>query len=442
MGASKVHNAYMDEVMAQQAEVQQVLARPARRQRARVSSVPQQAGSPPANADLALPGSDGGYVGAGAPAVDVRVTGWFRWKRVIVPPNAHVVHTRLGVEEPLNCGMGVSFNFNPYTDSFLVVPAAMQTIMISAKCICKERQGILVQGYVQWIVDDFRTAYRKLDFSDPIQPMEVVNVQLREQAEAAIKDTVASMSIDDVLADKQPIVKVLTARLRQLAEGDGHESGLGLRIMTVQLKEAVVSSNRLWESLQRSFRAERQKLARLAELQHEGQVRARESEAAQEDVRREIESAEEISRHRAEAEAAAFDREQAETVRRARIEAETLAESLEHEKAQLLAQAERERLKLVQQLERRALEEEARHAHAQREVELFRARREVENAVSPGLLQEQLVAALPHIAEKLPQPSELKSISLGGLDGLSPLIEGLSGLVSRAGHGNGNGNGK
>jgi hypothetical protein len=34
----------------------------------------------------------------------------------------------------------------------------------------------------------------------------------------------------------------------------------------VQIKEAVVSSTRLWENLQKPFRAERAKVARLAEV--------------------------------------------------------------------------------------------------------------------------------------------------------------------------------
>ena len=68
----------------------------------------------------------------------------------------------------------------------LVIPAAMQTIIINARCIGVERQGILVQAYVQWIIDDISVAYKKLDFSDAEDPMRVVNVQLREQAEAAI----------------------------------------------------------------------------------------------------------------------------------------------------------------------------------------------------------------------------------------------------------------
>src|SRR3954467_3349183 len=205
-----------------------------------------------------------------APAVDVRITGWGRWKTVIVPPKAHVVHTRRGHANPLHIGLGVSFSYNPAKDSFLVVPGTMQTIMINAYCICKELQGLLVQGYVQWIIADFATAYKKLDFTDVEDPMRVVNVQLREQAEAAIKDKVATMGIDEVLSDKQPIIEELTSRLRHVAEGaGGTDKGLGLRIVTVQIKEAVVSSARLWENLQKPFRAERNRIARLAELESE-----------------------------------------------------------------------------------------------------------------------------------------------------------------------------
>src|SRR5439155_21270490 len=91
----------------------------------------------------------GGPVGGNA--VDVRVSGWWRWQNVVIPPNAYVVHTRRGRAEPLHCGLGISFRFDPVTDSFLVVPSAMQTIIINANCICREKQGILVQGYGQWI---------------------------------------------------------------------------------------------------------------------------------------------------------------------------------------------------------------------------------------------------------------------------------------------------
>ena len=91
--------------------------------------------------------------------------GFWLWKRIIVPPNAYVVHTRLGRKDPVTLGLGVSFRYDPNRDAYLVVPAAMQTIGIIAYCISKEKQGINVLAYVQWQIDDFAVAYRKLDFS-------------------------------------------------------------------------------------------------------------------------------------------------------------------------------------------------------------------------------------------------------------------------------------
>src|SRR5207253_8937901 len=179
-----------------------------------------------------------------------------------------------------------------------------------ARCICAERQGVLVQAYVQWIVDDVRTAYRKLDFSDAHDPMRIVNVQLREQAEAAIKDKVATMSIDAILTDKQPIIEELTHRLRLVAEGshEGTEpSGLGLKIVTVQIKEAVVSSTRLWENLQKPFRAERERLARMAELEAQQRIVRQEQINQQEGDRAQLETQQQLAELRAAQERANYD---------------------------------------------------------------------------------------------------------------------------------------
>ena len=216
--------------------------------------------------------------------IRVRETGFLLWRRVIVPPNVYVVHTRMGRPDPVTIGLGISFRFNPQTDSFLVVPAAMQTIGVVANCISKEKQGINVLAYVQWQIDDFSIAYRKLDFSDSRDPLGIVNAQLREQAEAAIKDKIATMTVEEVLTDKEPVIEELTTRLKAVAEGRAQDAttvsdGLGIKIVTVQIKEALVSSRSLWENLQAPFRYEKQKTARLSQLEAQEEIRQKELEA-------------------------------------------------------------------------------------------------------------------------------------------------------------------
>src|SRR5262245_21272874 len=174
--------------------------------------------------------------------------------------------------------------------------------------------------------------------------MRIVNVQLREQAEAAIKDKVATMPIDAILSDKQPIIEELTHRLRGVAESSGEgtgSSGLGLKIVTVQIKEAVVSSTRLWENLQKPFRADREKLARLAELEAQQQIARQELAIRQARESAELEATRRLDELRSEQEREAWDRALAERNHRHHLEQEAeqnaLAERAATEKARRLA---------------------------------------------------------------------------------------------------------
>ncbi len=215
--------------------------------------------------------------------VRLRETGRWFWRKIIVPPNAYVVHTRFNQKEPITIGMGLSFRYNPFKDSYLVIPGAMQTIGVVATCITKEKQGINILAYVQWQIEDFSIAYRKLDFSDSRDPLGIVNAQLREQAEAAIKDKIATMSVEEVLTDKEPVIEELTARLKLVTEGrqkgdQTAQEGLGIKIVTVQIREAIVSSASLWENLQKPFRYEKEKSARISYLNTQREIHEKELE--------------------------------------------------------------------------------------------------------------------------------------------------------------------
>lgn len=430
-------NQYLDQVMEQQVKVDRELRKKKR------APMPQFDGPSGPAPDL--------NSGAAGRAIDYRITGFWRWKTVVVPPNVYVVHTRRGQEKPLHIGLGQSFSFNPYIDAFLTIPAAMQTIIINANCICIERQGILVQAYVQWIIDDIETAYRKLDFSDPEDPMGIVNVQLREQAEAAIKDKVSTMGIDAVLSDKQPIIEELTHRLRVVAEGrkDESSSGLGLKIVTVQIKEAVVSSTSVWQNLQKPFRAERSKEARFAELSSQQAIDARELANRRERDIAEMQVESDIAQEKAQQEKARFDRELSEKSRRHQLEQEAekrnIAERNETEVARQEGEmelvkkalalesqrfaAEMEKVRAAIELEEvqaqqtlatakaelavEELQYKAQLAQRKNDLEVFKARRAIENNLSDANVRAQLIDKLPEIAEQLPVPEHLRAVSIG-----------------------------
>ncbi|WP_431970717.1 SPFH domain-containing protein [Nocardia sp. bgisy134] len=455
MGSNPGKNTYLDQVVAQQAALEDDLR--TRKPLAAAAPAPQAPGAPPLpRGALAKRAERVGQSaqGQGPGPVEVRVTGFWRWRTVLVPPNAFVVHTRRGRAQPLHIGLGVSFRYNPATDSYLVVPGAMQTILINAYCICRELQGVLVQGYVQWIIEDFGTAYRKLDFSDDEDPMRLVNIQLREQAEAAIKDKVSTMGVRDVLSDKQPIIEELTARLRAVAEGSGDartgdaDRGLGLRIVTVQIKEAVVSSSTLWENLQKPYRTEQNQVARLAELTAQEAISAREAAAQRSSEERRIENERELAQLRDRNDAERFDRETAERMRRTTREHDDERAVAELAQQTALHAVRLEREQHAEQLENLRRRQELRSKEVDGELALTTARQRAEhegellivqlerervataNAQNDASIQANLVASLPEIVEKLPAPAELRSYQIGGdLSGLASVVAQLNGVV-------------
>ena len=284
--------------------------------------------------------------------IQVRETGFWIWRRIIVPPNAYVIHTRLGRKEPVTLGLGLSFRYNPFTDAYLVVPAAMQTIGVVANCISKEKQGLNILAYVQWQINDFSVAYRKLDFSDSRDPLGIVNAQLREQAEAAIKDKIATMSVEEVLTDKEPIIEELTTRLKAVSEGrpqnqlSGGDAttgeGLGIKIVTVQIKEALVSSQRLWEHLQAPFRYEQEKKARISQLLSQDEIRQKELENRQLAETSEAEALVVIERTKQTKQTEALDVRLTEEATRFTKEQESVRQKIQLEEQTTLTQRESE----------------------------------------------------------------------------------------------------
>ncbi len=321
--------------------------------------------------------------------IRVKETGFWRFKKIIVPPNVHVVHTRLGKKEPVTLGLGQSFRFNPNTDSYMVVPAAIQTIGVFAHCNTREKQGIDVLAYVQWKIEDFSVAYKKLDFSNNSDPLGIVNAQLCEQAEAAIKDKISTMEVEEVLKDKADIIEELTSRLKAVTEGrndgDAQEEGLGIKIITVQLREANVSSPELWANLQAEFRVEKEKQARLQQMQMERDMIAQRAESEKEARLAQVKNELEVNR----------------ATQLKDTEMQTLQLQEENKRRQQEAEAEQARLKLQESAEQAQRESEQRlRVEAERrahELELAAQRRQFEADAAQRL--QQLEAAKQKASE-------------------------------------------
>ena len=88
-------NQYMQQVMAEQADIEEELKRRPRKRAMRSSNIVH---------DIVHDGID--LAGYETPAVDVRITGFWRWRNVIVPPNAYADRSNFDQRQSLICPGG------------------------------------------------------------------------------------------------------------------------------------------------------------------------------------------------------------------------------------------------------------------------------------------------------------------------------------------------
>jgi hypothetical protein len=214
----------------------------------------------------------------------------------------------------------------------------------------------------------------------------------------------------------------------------------------------VVSSARLWENLQKPFRVEREKFARLAELENEEQINIRERENRVRKDTAELNATAAIGQLEAEQERLEYDRLHGENLRREQLEQEAKRQTIQEENAttqqqneahlalvlqefrleqqRLLAeqekiqqqmqlelvQAQQERAKLTVALELQELRDLAAIAQRERELIIQTRTHQLNNDLSAAYLQQLLIEKLPEIASNLPAPEEQRTTIIGDHD--------------------------
>jgi hypothetical protein len=192
------------------------------------------------------------------------------------------------------------------------------------------------------------------------------------------------MSVEEVLTDKEPIIEELTTRLKAVAEGrlqNGRTpgaadtgEGLGIKIVTVQIKEALVSSQRLWEHLQAPFRYEQEKKARISYLLAQDEIRQKELENRQVAETSEAETMVAIERIKQGKQTEALEIKLNEESTRFTREQETTREKVQLEEQTTVTRRESEQRLQVQA------------AQAQQELRLATLRRQQEEALEQARL--------------------------------------------------------
>ncbi len=166
-----------------------------------------------------------------------------------------VLHFRRG--KLRNKSYGGSFFLLPVFDKYVVLSTAIQQVEIHAqeKVITRENQPVIVNGLLVWRIIDPEAAYRAIGSQYGRNAMLGLNKTLEQIVESIIRTTVAKLTIDEVLRERQIIVEAITKELF------GVVSDWGISIETVEVVQVELTNSTLFQHLQAKFEQEARKRA-------------------------------------------------------------------------------------------------------------------------------------------------------------------------------------
>lgn len=194
---------------------------------------------------------------------------------VTVDPDEFVVHYRNG--RVLHIGRGKSFFCMPF-DTYLKVPGTMRDINFCADQITVETQGVRVQGFLAYKIEDFDRAYQALDFKshqvrvlppceenakrtdyteknavrvlslDPRDPLAKTDVILRQLAESVVRHEVSNKTLHQMITEREKVRESMKKQLMETVDS------WGISIDTIEFTEVWIRSKEVFENLQAGYR--------------------------------------------------------------------------------------------------------------------------------------------------------------------------------------------
>jgi len=421
-----------------------------------------------------------------------------KWGWVSAKPSEFLICMRGG--KVVMSGQGATIFKWPW-ESVSVVPTTVQRLHFVADQVTAEKAGVQVTGVAVYRIADPLIAFRMLNFSYPERAQEKLSAMMIEMFIGATRRLVANLSVEHCMTRrKDALASELMREIAPVVGGTGRAEdrtvrGWGVVVDSIEIQDVRVMSQTVFANMQARFRQELERQAREAELARDRAVKQDEAAterqielarvAASTEIRREKQTSEEAARleklasdtrveetrlateraakqaqidserelqlRKLEAETQVLLGKQAasERARMQQLQADAKAEAQRHAmrvaaEAQaaevLVAQARvAEGKRTLAELELKTVELELKKQELAHKLELDRAARlrEIDNTLSPEVIQLALANRLPELAAAFQQ--KMGTVHVTAVDGANPFgyvaaaVEGVMGLARSAG---------
>lgn len=386
-------------------------------------------------------------------------------------------------------GQGASVFKFPW-NSVAIVPTTVQRMHFVADQVTSEKVGVKVTGIAVYRIASPLVAFRMVNFSYPERAQEKLREMLEEMFVGAVRRLVANLTVEECMTRRKDALALeLMREVAPVVQGRGHpgdstEKGWGIVLDTIEIQDVRVLSQTVFVNMQAAFREELARSAALAKLAAESEVKRVRDAALERGRLEEIAAKARVEERRVDQErmlklgeaTAAQEVALAKLAAQAQVDAQTVAQS----RAQKLAQIEADRAQEAARGE--ALLEAARvkmevdlaewqrtevvvEAHTRvvaarkvlkegqlvgerldvarsqlrqdQELERLARQRDIENQVTPEVIQLAVAQKLPEMAQAFHQ--KMGQVHVTAVDGANPFgyvaaaVEGVMGLARSAG---------
>lgn len=226
-------------------------------------------------------------------------------------PNEYVIWLRNGKIKKASTGGRVVLL--PLIDEVIIIPVTVQQTLLEARerVVSHEYQDLSITAFIYWRVINPEIAFSKVSWD--ASKSDFVERVIKNAAESIIRTTCANMPIEQIIRERQEIIKVITSELHSLM------ADWGITTESVEIRDVEVLDNALKDNLEASKKIAEEQKAKLRAAEMNELTRLRDLEVDKKTGLQDQEVKLAIERKAKEREIVVFDLEQ----KRAIIEAET-----------------------------------------------------------------------------------------------------------------------
>lgn len=318
---------------------------------------------------------------------------------VSAKPSEYLIFYRRGKLMERRSGQGARAFKWPW-DTVAIVPTTLKEVIFQANQITVDNVDVRLRGIVLYRICDPLRIYKLINFSYRQAAEAKLARMIADMCRSTAKWLVANMNVEECLRRrKEEIAQALKKEVASVVSRDGPK-GWGLEIITIDIQDIYIQDEELFSALQAKFKAEKDREAKLAQLEMSRDVEKRTISTQRELEEERHNQAMEKARMSANFQLAEIEMKTKNDEEQFKLDRFRVEQNEQIEVFKVKQEQSRELVRKEAERERAVIQAESQRIMNEEEVRALKERLSVENNAGPASMERLFFTeALPHLAK-------------------------------------------